>query len=134
MASPAASVGPRPSPRRQAVTELGNAAFRAAQLSRQVVVRHVDSVDECTDLGDADRERLAPLLPTLLTASKVQTCDGDATRKTLWKLHDGALVRIGSHALPEAGHAVPVIAGGLRYGMSVLRDGSGRIAAQLECG
>jgi 23S rRNA (adenine2503-C2)-methyltransferase len=32
------------------------------------------------------------LLPTLLTASKVQTCDGDATRKTLWKLHDGALV------------------------------------------
>ncbi|HPE12303.1 MAG: 23S rRNA (adenine(2503)-C(2))-methyltransferase RlmN [Actinobacteria bacterium] len=78
--------------RRQAVTELGSAAFRAAQLSRQVVVRHVDSVDECTDLGDADRERLAPLLPTLLTASKVQTCDGDATRKTLWKLHDGALV------------------------------------------
>jgi 23S rRNA (adenine2503-C2)-methyltransferase len=78
--------------RRQAAEELGSAAFRAAQLSRQVVVRYVDSVDDCTDLGPADRERLAPLLPTLLNASKVQTCDGDATRKTLWRLYDGALV------------------------------------------
>ena len=42
----------------------GQCGLPAAQLSRQVVVRHVDSVDECTDLGDADRERLAPLLPT----------------------------------------------------------------------
>ena len=78
--------------RKQAVAELGSAPFRADQLSRQVLVRHVDSVDQCTDLGEADRLRLAPLLPTLLTAAKVLTCDGDATRKTLWRLHDGSLV------------------------------------------
>lgn len=78
--------------RKTAVSALGCAPFRAAQLSRQVLVRHVDSVAECTDLGAADRERLAPLLPTLLTPVTVQTCDGDATRKTLWRLHDGSLV------------------------------------------
>ena len=78
--------------RKQAVVELGSAPFRATQLSRQVLVRHVDSVDQCTDLGAADRERLAPLLPVLLTPAKIQTCDDDATRKTLWRLHDGALV------------------------------------------
>ena len=78
--------------RKEAVAELGSAPFRADQLSRQVLVRHVDSVEQCTDLGAADRERLAPLLPTLLTAAKVLTCDGDATRKTLWRLHDGSLV------------------------------------------
>jgi len=78
--------------RKEAVAALGSAPFRATQLSRQVLVRHVDSVEQCTDLGAADRERLAPLLPTLLTAAKVQTCDGDATRKTLWRLHDGSLV------------------------------------------
>ncbi|MFN8185057.1 MAG: 23S rRNA (adenine(2503)-C(2))-methyltransferase RlmN [Candidatus Nanopelagicales bacterium] len=78
--------------RKDAVTALGSAPFRAVQLSRQVLVRHVDSVEQCTDLGAADRGRLAPLLPTLLDAAKVLTCDDDATRKTLWRLHDGALV------------------------------------------
>ncbi|MBK6761913.1 MAG: 23S rRNA (adenine(2503)-C(2))-methyltransferase RlmN [Micrococcales bacterium] len=78
--------------RKDAVTALGGAAFRAVQLSRQVLVRHVDSVEQCTDLGPADRERLAPLLPSLLDPAKVLTCDDDATRKTLWRLHDRALV------------------------------------------
>ncbi len=78
--------------RKDAVTALGSAAFRAVQLSRQVLVRHVDSVEQCTDLGPADRERLAPLLPSLLDPAKVLTCDDDATRKTLWRLHDRALV------------------------------------------
>ena len=78
--------------RKDAVVELGSKPFRATQLSRQVVVRHVDSVEQCTDLGAADKERLAPLLPTLLTAANVLTCDGDATRKTVWRLHDGSLV------------------------------------------
>jgi len=78
--------------RKDAVTALGSAAFRAVQLSRQVLVRHVDCVEQCTDLGAADRERLAPLLPALLDAAKVLTCDDDATRKTLWRLHDRALV------------------------------------------
>lgn len=78
--------------RKRAAAELGSKPFRAAQLSRQVLVRHVDSVTQCTDLGAEDQARLAPLLPRLLTDVRVQTCDDDATRKTLWRLHDGALV------------------------------------------
>src|SRR5207247_8841944 len=34
----------------------------------------------------------AALLPRLLTPVRELTCDGGATRKTLWRLHDGALV------------------------------------------
>ncbi len=78
--------------RKAAVEELGAKAFRATQLSRQVLVRHVDSVEQCTDLGAADRQRLAPLLPVLLNEATVLMCDDDATRKTVWRLHDGSLV------------------------------------------
>src|SRR5205807_5650190 len=46
-----------------------------------------------TDLPAASRDRLADaLLPRLLTPVREKTCDGGATRKTLWRLHDGALV------------------------------------------
>jgi 23S rRNA (adenine2503-C2)-methyltransferase len=46
-----------------------------------------------TDLPSGSRERLAgALLPTLLTPVRELACDGGATRKTLWRLHDGALV------------------------------------------
>ena len=46
-----------------------------------------------TDLPAAARDRLtADLLPTLLTPVRELACDDGATRKTLWRLHDGALV------------------------------------------
>jgi 23S rRNA (adenine2503-C2)-methyltransferase len=46
-----------------------------------------------TDLPAASRDRLAEvLLPPLLTEVRTQECDGGETRKTLWRLHDGALV------------------------------------------
>ena len=61
--------------RKQAVAELGSAPFRADQLSRQVLVRHVDSVDQCTDLGEADRLRLAPLLSIYWPLMAASRCD-----------------------------------------------------------
>jgi 23S rRNA (adenine2503-C2)-methyltransferase len=46
-----------------------------------------------TDVPAASRERLAAgLLPSLLTPVRELSCDDGATRKNLWRLHDGALV------------------------------------------
>jgi len=79
--------------RREAVAELGERAFRADQLSRHYFARYTDSPDEMTDLPAGVRTALVgELLPRLLTSEREQTCDDGATRKMLWRLHDGALV------------------------------------------
>ncbi len=79
--------------RREAVAELGQRAFRADQLSRHYFARYTDSPDDMTDLPVGVRTALAgELLPRLLTSEREQTCDDGATRKMLWRLHDGALV------------------------------------------
>ncbi len=79
-----------PEQRRAAVVELGDKAFRADQLSRHVFAGR--GLEAMTDLSAASRERLAPLVPELLTPARHIDCDGGATRKTLWRLHDGTLV------------------------------------------
>jgi 23S rRNA (adenine2503-C2)-methyltransferase len=79
--------------RRDAVVALGEPAFRAQQLSTHYFGRLVRDADAMTDLPAATRERLtADLLPTLLTPVREMACDDGATRKALWKLHDGAMV------------------------------------------
>ncbi len=79
--------------RRAAVAALGEKPFRADQLSRHYFARYTDSPAEMTDLPAGVREALAEeLLPRLLTSEREQTCDKGATRKMLWRLHDGALV------------------------------------------
>jgi 23S rRNA (adenine2503-C2)-methyltransferase len=79
-----------PAERREAVEALGEKGFRAEQLSRHYFGGHDE--DRMTDLGPAVRERLAPLLPTLLTSVRQVTCDEGTTRKDLWRAHDGTLV------------------------------------------
>ena len=77
----------------RAVAELGEPAFRAKQLSTHYFGRLVRDADAMTDLPAASRDRLTgDLLPTLLTPVRELACDDGATRKTLWRLHDGALV------------------------------------------
>ena len=76
--------------RRAAVVELGEKAFRAEQLSRHYFAGHAP--EQMTDLGPAARERLAPLLPPLLSVVRTIDCDEGATEKTLWRGHDGTLV------------------------------------------
>ena len=79
--------------RREAVTELGERAFRADQLSRHYFARYTDSPEDMTDLPAGVRAALTgELLPRLLTSESELTCDDGATRKMLWRLHDGALV------------------------------------------
>src|ERR1700728_680137 len=79
--------------RREAVAALGERAFRADQLSRHYFARYTDSPEDMTDLPIGVRTALTgELLPRLLTSEREQTCDDGATRKMLWRLHDGALV------------------------------------------
>jgi 23S rRNA (adenine2503-C2)-methyltransferase len=82
-----------PAERRAAVAELGERPFRAEQLARHYFARHTDDPADWTDIPASARVRLAAaLLPRLLTPIRQLTCDDGATQKTLWRLHDGALV------------------------------------------
>jgi 23S rRNA (adenine2503-C2)-methyltransferase len=77
---------------RDVVAELGQPAFRADQLARHFY-RGVTDPAQMTDVPGADRQALAEaLLPGLLTPVRHLSADGGRTRKTLWRLHDGALV------------------------------------------
>jgi 23S rRNA (adenine2503-C2)-methyltransferase len=73
--------------------ELGLQGFRAKQLSNHYFARLVDDPAEMTDLPATQRDELvAALLPELMTPLRTMEADRGTTRKTLWKLFDGALV------------------------------------------
>ncbi len=75
------------------LVESGLPGYRAAQLSNHYFARLVDDPAEMTDLPAAQRDDLvAALLPTLMTPLRTLEADKGTTRKTLWKLFDGALV------------------------------------------
>src|SRR4051812_10860136 len=79
--------------RRAAVAELGLPAFRADQLSRHYFSRFTADPGDMTDLPAELRPALTEaLLPPLLSPARTETCDDGATRKTVWRLFDGALV------------------------------------------
>ncbi|MGH3569475.1 MAG: 23S rRNA (adenine(2503)-C(2))-methyltransferase RlmN [Pseudonocardia sp.] len=75
--------------RRAAVVELGLPGFRADQLARHYFGRFTADLEQMTDLPAVARERLAALLPPLVTPVVEQSCDDGATRKTLWTGTDG---------------------------------------------
>jgi 23S rRNA (adenine2503-C2)-methyltransferase len=82
-----------PDERRDAARRAGLPAFRAAQVSHHYFARFVDDPGQMTDLPASLRAPLtAALLPRLLTPVSTRTADHGTTRKTLWRLHDGALV------------------------------------------
>jgi 23S rRNA (adenine2503-C2)-methyltransferase len=79
--------------RRAAVVAAGEPAYRADQISRHYFGRTTTDPEAMTDLPAASRDRLvSELLPPLLTEVRTLECDDGETRKTLWRLHDGALV------------------------------------------
>src|SRR4051794_28502904 len=79
--------------RRAAASDLGEPAFRATQLSTHYFGHHTSDADAMTDLPKASRAALVgALLPTLLTPVRHLDCDGGETRKTVWRLFDGATV------------------------------------------
>lgn len=81
-----------PASRREAVANAGMKAFRADQIARHYFGRFEADPEEMTDLGAADRERARTLLPELVTPVVTQVADQGWTRKTLWRLYDGAEV------------------------------------------
>lgn len=79
--------------RRAAVEAVGLPGYRASQVSHQYFARFENDAEQMTDLPAAVREQLGQtLLPPLLTPVYTSTTDDGTTRKTLWRLHDGALV------------------------------------------
>ncbi len=96
---PRAALPPRhladltPAERRAAVVGLGQPAYRAGQLARHYFTRLSDDPGEMTDVPLDARAALAEaLLPRLLSPVRELGCDGGATRKTLWRGHDGTLL------------------------------------------
>ena len=78
---------------RSTLTELGLPAYRADQLARQYYARFEDDPAAMTDLPVTAREAVgSALFPRLLTEVRSLETDAGTTRKTLWRLHDGALV------------------------------------------
>jgi 23S rRNA (adenine2503-C2)-methyltransferase len=73
--------------------ELGLPAYRGKQLSHHYFSRLVDDPAVMTDLPATQRDELfAAMLPPLMTPLRTLEADRGTTRKTLWKLFDGALV------------------------------------------
>jgi 23S rRNA (adenine2503-C2)-methyltransferase len=73
--------------------ELGLPAYRGKQLSNHYFARLVDDPAAMTDLPATQRDELvAAMLPPLMTPLRTLEADKGTTRKTLWKLFDGALV------------------------------------------
>ena len=82
-----------PAERKERAESAGLPGFRAKQLSEHYFSRLVDDPEQMTDLPAETRgELVEALLPTLMTPLRTMEADKGTTRKTLWKLFDGALV------------------------------------------
>ncbi len=82
-----------PDERKALAVDLGLPGFRAKQLATHYFARLADDPAEMTDLPAGQRDQLvAELLPSLMTPLRTLEADRGTTRKTLWKLFDGALV------------------------------------------
>ena len=109
--------------RKAAVVEAGHPAFRAQQLSKHWFERLSQDPEDWTDLPKDARAGLAEtFFPPLLQPIHTSTCDNDTTLKTLWRLHDGALVE-------------SVL---MRYGVNTGSEGAARtticVSSQAGCG
>ncbi|MEO6821927.1 MAG: 23S rRNA (adenine(2503)-C(2))-methyltransferase RlmN [Candidatus Nanopelagicales bacterium] len=79
--------------RRDAITAIGLPPFRADQVSRHYFSRLGTDAAGWTDVPAGQREQVSDALtPPLMTSLRELTADGGTTRKTLWRLFDGALV------------------------------------------
>ncbi len=97
-----------PQRRRDALVEFGLPGYRADQLARHYFARLEADPAAMTDLPADVRDRLrASLLPDLVHEVRSLQTDAATTRKTLWRLHDGAQVESVLMRYPardDAGH------------------------------
>ena len=79
--------------RTEIVEGVGEKAFRGKQVAHHYFTRLERDPANMTDLPAASRDAIVEaLLPNLLTQVRRQEADKGTTRKTLWRLFDGALV------------------------------------------
>jgi 23S rRNA (adenine2503-C2)-methyltransferase len=79
--------------RKELAASSGLPPYRATQVSTHYFGRLVDDPAAMTDLPAGERQRLVEeLLPELMVPLRKLEADGGTTRKTLWRLFDGALV------------------------------------------
>ena len=79
--------------RREAVAAAGLPRFRADQVSNHWFARLVDDPEQWTDIpADLRVPLAASLCPPLLNNVRDITCDGGMTVKSVWRLHDAAMV------------------------------------------
>lgn len=79
--------------RADALTSLGQPAFRAKQLAAHYFDHLTVSADDMTDLpADAREDIVSALFPTLMSPLRTLEADKGATVKTLWTLFDGVKV------------------------------------------
>jgi 23S rRNA (adenine2503-C2)-methyltransferase len=82
-----------PAQRREQVEAMGHRAYRARQLSAHYFEGLRDDPADWTDLPSGVRGTFAAkFMPRLLMPMRELSSDGDTTVKTLWRMHDGALV------------------------------------------
>jgi len=82
-----------PTERREVVEAMGERPFRAEQLATHYFAHLLDDPAAMTDVPARSRGPLTDaLLPTLLTPVRHLDCDDGMTRKTVWRLFDGATV------------------------------------------
>jgi len=78
--------------RKEAVLAIGQPGFRADQVARHLLVHHDIDAEHWTDIPRNVGQQLTLLLPELLSPVKSIDCDAGTTVKTVWRLHDSALV------------------------------------------
>jgi len=135
--------------RTEVVEGVGEKAFRGKQVAHHYFTRLERDPAKMTDLPAASRDTIVEaLLPNLLTQVRLLEADKGTTRKTLWRLFDGALVESVLMRYPDraticvssqagCGMACPFCAtgqGGLQRNMSTAEivdqvvDGAGQMA------
>jgi 23S rRNA (adenine2503-C2)-methyltransferase len=88
--------------RAEAVAALGEKPLRARQLSRHYFARLSVDAPSMTDIPQRSRAALVgELLPPLLTEARAVSCDNGATRKSLWRAHDGTLLESVAMRYPD---------------------------------
>ncbi|HMO10250.1 MAG TPA: 23S rRNA (adenine(2503)-C(2))-methyltransferase RlmN [Actinotalea sp.] len=101
----------------EALSGLGEPAFRGRQLATQYFTHLQTDPDAMTDLPARSRAAVvAALLPTLLEPVRTLTADRGATVKTLWRLHDG--VRVESVLMRYADRATLCVSSQAGCGMA----------------
>ena len=79
--------------RQEAVKALGQPGFRATQLSSHYFTHFTTDAEAMSDLPKASRgELVSAMFPPLLTSVRDLVADEGRTIKSVWRLHDGALV------------------------------------------